>query len=228
MPQFNTENLLKVSLPAFILIGVTQLASYYYQFKIPIFDYLDFTEIIVFFLGNISMYISIMYFMSFILLKNTPKYVIVPSISYVLLEIIVVINGNIEYRIISTDTLIIAVFGILIFFLLAINKNKIKIPVFTGNENWIMVYATLVICLLIISLSGYFNAIQTKSRHPYKGTSIFIDGKEIKSNDTCYFVGKTHNYVFFFNEKDSTSLIYPISKIDKIIFKAKDSHFSFW
>ena len=54
MMKFNFENLLKISLPIIIVLGIVDLTAYYYQFNTPIIEYLELSEIPTLFLRNIT------------------------------------------------------------------------------------------------------------------------------------------------------------------------------
>jgi len=55
--EFNIPNLLKISLPLLIILEITKLTSYYYQFNLPIVEYLDFSEASILFLDEIITYL---------------------------------------------------------------------------------------------------------------------------------------------------------------------------
>jgi hypothetical protein len=221
MPKFNFENLLKIMLPAFIVLGVTELTSYYYQFNVPILDYLDFTEIINVFLSNIPTYGMILYpFVALvIIMEGTDFEAIVLLIGFALFSIFSFINADLM---LVARFIISVVFNISYIALGLIFKSKLR-EIYskfkTGYVLWVAFLIIFIINIAIISISGVLYAHEVKSRHLYKGSSVSINGVDIVSNDTCYFIGKTHEYIFFYNEKTESPVIYPIEKVDKIIYK---------
>src|SRR5437867_11044760 len=57
--KIDIGTLLKIAFPILIILGVTRLTSYYYQFNLSIIDYLDFSEIITLFLNDFSLYLIV-------------------------------------------------------------------------------------------------------------------------------------------------------------------------
>ena len=45
------------------------------------------------------------------------------------------------------------------------------------------------------------------------------------TNDSLFFIGKTSDYLFLYNKKDSTATILPTTVIDKIILRKKTGNF---
>lgn len=211
------KNLLKYASPVFILLGITQLTSYYNQFNFNILSYLDFTEILIAFLNNLSAYIFITLpiYLYFIGKQEDSKGIIFYFIVCLLYTIYTILNSADQNLNLFKQTLfyflILSFLFVKIFQWLKIEVNAISLTLLS---------VIILFCLLVsLSISSIVDANDVKTHHIYTGTSIFIDGEEIKSNDTLYFIGKTNNYFIYYNSIQKLPVIYPTDKIDKILLR---------
>lgn len=105
---------------------------------------------------------------------------------------------------------------------------KLKIKRLTGDNLSTGVNNLIVIFILISAffLNNIFNEIRSvKENKIYFGTEIHYKKFENKvkfiSDSTSYYIGKTKNYVFIFQEFNNTTKIIPVKNIDQIIIKKK-------
>jgi hypothetical protein len=72
----------------------------------------------------------------------------------------------------------------------------------------------------MVVLGGAFFVGYSKIRHRknkiYLNNSIMIGDKLIKSTPKYYFIGKTSGYVFFFNEANYTTDVFPMNTVSKL------------
>ncbi len=88
-------------------------------------------------------------------------------------------------------------------------------------------YALIFFYFLVVSVmfKTVFD-IDSVSRGKYSGTAIKIgDSKELISNDSLYFIGKTDKYLFFYNSKDTSTEIYPTETVTFFKIKSKGIFF---
>jgi len=107
----------------------------------------------------------------------------------------------------------------------------IKVMVLEGRRQYFIkygkeakiLYSEIIIAfiLLLIFTIGTcyseYNLIKTQKR--YLGTQILLSDKTIISDSSYYYIGKTKNYVFFFNEKAGNCDIFPMSEIKVLSIK---------
>ncbi|MFY7731531.1 MAG: hypothetical protein ACOVRN_18570, partial [Flavobacterium sp.] len=71
----NSDFLLKLSLPAFVLLGLSKTTSYYSQFEFPIIEYLNFSEMINLFLSSIYIYTALFFQFGILLFINKRHFI---------------------------------------------------------------------------------------------------------------------------------------------------------
>lgn len=71
--------------------------------------------------------------------------------------------------------------------------------------------------MLYVLMSGVNEVYKISAMKFYRNYSIKIDGDEILQNDNYYFIGKTKGYVFFKDKLNNSLIVYPASKLNKII-----------
>lgn len=219
---FNFENLLKLALPVFILLGITEITAYYNEFNFSILEYLSFTEIITVFLNNIYIYVSFFLptaILLFLKKDYQPATLILIACAFNLLYISTKLSGDFRFQ--NSSNLLIGVSIFLIVFCILTSIPKLKISEYllsleTGSRRWLGAFFLLMISLLLTSLVGMWNAKEVKRHHIFNGTSIYIHGTEITSTDTSYYIGKSQSFVFYYNESDDFTTAYPVSEIEKI------------
>lgn len=222
----NSELFLKLSLPTFILLGLAKTTAYYNQFHVPILEYLSFSEMTIIFLNSIYVYSALFYqFAIFFLLDNKHFR---GSFTLILLAAIFIsvfngLSGNFRFQ---TSNLLKVFSGILIVgtILIGISKNSVITYLSTLDKmtkKILVAGFTLLILLVISSFQGEFEASHVKKDHIYSGTSIMTKTGSVFSNDSTYFIGKTSDYVFFYNEEKKSVHVYPMTEIEGITYKTK-------
>lgn len=223
----SVENFLKISFPLLIILGVVNLTSYYYQFNLPILSYLSFTEIITLFLENIIYYLFLLV-PGFMVLgigkeKNNNSVLLGLGVVYFIVFIIILINERLAFSgwKIYNGLLLLIVY-VPSFFLIKLIRREIVKEI---NRAKIYLYSWAILffvgSLFITSIVGFMNANDVKRHHIFSGTEIILMGKTIISNDSLYFIGKTENYIFLYDEIKGGPIIYPIKDLDQILLKSK-------
>ena len=65
-----------------------------------------------------------------------------------------------------------------------------------------------------ISDEEIYEAIKESKK--YLGTSFKIENNIIISDSTNYYIGKTKNYIFYYQEENKSTKVYPIKDIKEI------------
>jgi len=144
--------------------------------------------------------------------------------AFILLSVFNIFSGDFRFdtydNILIVLALILFVFALLIF----ISRNSVLsyIESLNGFNKKYLAGAFIFLFLLVIACAhGKFTASYVKSNHIYSGTKIIGKTDTLVSNDSVYFIGKSDNYIFFFNQKSDNVNVYPTNSIEKIIYKSK-------
>ena len=105
---------------------------------------------------------------------------------------------------------------------------KLKIKRLSGDNVSTRMNNFIVVFIVISAFfsKNIFNEIRSvKKDKIYYGTEIHYQKFDNKikfiSDSTSYYIGKTKNYVFIFQELNNTTKIIPVKNIDQIIIKKK-------
>lgn len=94
------------------------------------------------------------------------------------------------------------------------------------NEHPKMIYTNLaklfVVLLGLTIISAYQDYESVKTNKKYLGTTLKLADKDIISDSSYYYIGKTRNFVFFHDQKKRTNDIFPVSEM-KMIREKKNS-----
>lgn len=52
-------------------------------------------------------------------------------------------------------------------------------------------------------------------------TAVTIDNNIIRSDSSFYYLGKTNNYVFFYDARNKSSIVYPREQVTKVVTTEK-------
>lgn len=228
---------------AVVIIGIVKLTVYYNSFDIPIKYFLGLSEIglyvsedllilsflvFIVFTGSASESLDSMFFKfprnintntpqtkTAIANPNASTYFSIVFPLFMLIMTVGMTPKSARYIFIS---LVMLYFIILIYFTPSI-YSRLK-----ANKSYF-------ITLLILAIIGY-ESLAVRSEilgnydGVYNGTRIEIKDKPpFVSSDTMFFIGKTSDYVFLYNKKDSTATVLPTSSVEKIILKRKPGNF---
>jgi hypothetical protein len=82
-----------------------------------------------------------------------------------------------------------------------------------GRENHKLAFWGLLMIIFVIFL-GWLDAHKVKSRKSTYGSMVTLsDSTKIISDSTFYFVGKTHDYYFFFDENQDQAVVLPKDRV---------------
>lgn len=211
MPKFTFENLLKISFPLLIVLALLRLTAYYYYFDVPIVDYLEITEIVTLFLDHIVLYL----FLFFIPLlpsvdsRNSKPVSIIITCFMIIWVVISLINKTGDYFKAS-----------LILYVVPIGALFLAHKLYSGSK-WVVAMGGYFYMLMAISIIGRMEAVAVENKHYYSETEVTVDNVVIKTDSSFYYLGKTSNYVFFYDVKNKGAVIYPCGKMNKVVMRSK-------
>jgi len=213
--EFNIPNLLKISLPLLIILEITKLTSYYYQFNLPIVEYLDFSEASILFLDEIITYLFFLLpaFYFAVNRPDTDKSDMVVILIVAVLITVSFINENLIFQ----STKFVSMIGALALFIIVYLLRK----KWLNSGSWGLAIALFCIMLFTTSVTGCSKASDVKENYLYLGTEVTLDSLTLTSDSTFFYIGRTNNYVFFYNAKIKAPVIYPSNRVRQIIIKSK-------
>jgi hypothetical protein len=91
-----------------------------------------------------------------------------------------------------------------------------------ARYKWKLINYLFISAVLCTALNGLFNAMLVKNRILYCGTKMIFDGKELIADSSLYYVGQTMNYLFWYDARENTPVIYPAGKLEKLVIKTID------
>lgn len=146
--------------------------------------------------------------------KKRRKYIIIACIILPLLILVYsIFKNSFEYYVLFFSVFIAC---ITVIFLLCFTDFSYKHIGSTESLKITMLFPFTLALMGTITV----NEIKQIKKGKYKGTIINLnDSTNIITSDSVVFVGKTENYVFFYNLNSKTSEIYPTSEVKKIILK---------
>lgn len=229
--------------PAYLVfLGCLKLIVFYKSFDIKIVEYLDSSEVLISFLDSVIFYFSIFVFPILLLLSffgNTIGKVNAESFnkSLNLKFYLRLLNDFKEYYI----AFILGLINIIIFLFVG-KMNEAKIALFVIFPGIYIVFfivrelriaykkqynysipATYVNIFIILFMMTSFILRDTlndvhkiKQQFKYFGSEVQFDNEKIKSDSIITYIGQTRNYIFFYNLKINTSIIYPKTRIVSI------------
>lgn len=213
--------------------GSSYLIIYYSFFYFNVFNYIDLNEIVTHIIRD-EILVSIPYlFVLFTMLSHEKEAVDSSS------------STEIKRR--NILLLIISAFVIFFFsycyFTNKIDKPLVLILLFTSIVSFFVGYGFsfrntlkklllekytfknyLLIFLLVISICTSFifsllRVEKVKYLHSNNGSYIIAGKDTIKSTNTYYYIGRTNNYVFFYNEKTEFTDVFSEKDISKVSIK---------
>jgi hypothetical protein len=240
----NKKDILKQMVKAIPLVyvflvfyGSIYFYFFYNAFHINIFRYLDISEIAVSFLNvtfenNIDIFsLSILIYVIFKLLRLYDKdrieeenknNLLQPKWNIILIAVCVIyiyyVSDNLflynkDQIFVFNDNIGYGILIVLIIISLIIDLIKHNIKFLILNAMIIFILATVISAVEDVQKTLSLSSVK------YTTTIITKDNDTIRTNNTCYFVGRTNKYVFLFKSKDTTNEYIPTNEIKKFIFK---------
>ena len=224
-----------------ILLGIWRLTIYYNNFNINVIDFLNFSEILTSFLDKAILVISTiilvltLFGLIFLLFEDSIYKVNVTKgykpILIILISLILLFADLIYHtlepsqdkvslwRVIAKIIVNFLVFAIFSFFYI---KGLIK----KKQKNQQLYFHIFVLLFTVIgffsfnSLAKYNSYLNydIKRNKKYMNVSFILDDRLIQGDSTHYYIGKTNNYLFFYDEEKDKTTVYPMNRIKEISF----------
>jgi hypothetical protein len=219
------------------LLGVLYPLVYYSFFFFNVFDYIELAEIAIHVIKDGAYLLFpylLFYYIGFVYSSNkdTAKTTGIPiTIKYykffrfLVWTIAIMLFGSLIYAYIidriSLPILLLNVMFFLYVYIVDIPKDLSKKILSKGGLQINGVEYFFMQCVVIIiylgTMHGLIMADSVKNLHSTSGTYIIVNNKDtIKSNKTYYYIGRTNNYVFFYNAKNRFVDIFPEKDINKV------------
>ena len=228
-----------------ITLGFVYYRAFYMSFGIRIVDYLELSEILTLFLDELYIfYTSVAFLVVLYISIQNWKYTseesknlstLPPPIqsirqlkkSEIVLIIvgallIIIFFGGIPYLFIQNraqfaDLIPILSISVYIgFFIVASLASRSNYKAYFFNP-----YAIILFIILILNASGSFAKIRVHDitcGHVNSGTDFILDNSLIQSDSVCYYLGKTKNFLFYYDAEQQKATAYPMSRIKKMSF----------
>lgn len=66
---------------------------------------------------------------------------------------------------------------------------------------------------------GKASSEAVRLRYIYSDVKIhFKDKSSLVSDTSCYYIGKTSKYIFFYDSEQKHARVYPMSEVDRMVF----------
>lgn len=228
-----------------VVLGWVRLYTYYQFFAVNIGNYLEFSEIISSFADKLVMLtFAILICLAFIRMVDRPptkksksdiafqrsnevyetKDSPPPKLKASMTEILTLcflflcITGIIYVLWIAIGSVWPVILGALFWFLIMfvfgsflfqnIKKHGILSPI-----TLLIVYGNVIVLLIGLSIA---DACLVKYGKMNRNVVVHLDHETIKSHQNFYYVGKTNNFIFFYNDSTETADVYPMERVIKI------------
>lgn len=241
-----------------IFLGSLRLIIFYNFFDIHIVNYLDFTEIITSFLDvlSISIFFIVTSLVQGLLLNDQDRYEKQDSIKNqifheksFLRRIYLYFKQNAELIIVGAFISLIAfviylIYGkalntiqnialiLLIFIFLTGLFYELEIRIREYKNGVRIVFRTMLIGAIISLFTAYLANYQVdniKNDSEHSGYTITLNNGEIlKSDSTSYYIGKTRNYLFFYDGEAHSTDIIPMDRVQQISIEKENNENGFF
>ena len=216
-------------------LGLAKIVYYYKQFEINIIQYLELTESIILFFDDI-LKLFIFWFLPFIILnifighkignENAIVYEKISGTESFWKRLLLFLKANLLFIIsLIISTLLGKLYTFLLIIVLALyilTELKHTIRKYY-NITLDSTYHNLIIMSIILTVNVYdrvITEVEQVRNHKYNKTTVYFKDKtSVKDEKQIIFLGKTHNFIFFYDTVNKESRIHPVSEIDKIVLK---------
>ena len=228
-----------------MLLGVTKLTFYYGHFGVNILSFLEFDEILTSFLRDIvSVYFMLGFFIFYTISSSsnpesiTEKFFTKEKRQYFIRTTAVLIlfcffmTTAVRYIIKSFQSnksdmsvlaggVMVAILYILVFrYVYTRHTSKLM-------RQLSITFGIILICGVFVSLESHFESTAVEKGKANFGTRIIFNNETFLndsshvfvSDSSTYYIGKTKNYIFIYNEREYFTSVYPMSNVISIDLK---------
>lgn len=220
-------------------LAYSYIDSYYAQWGIDIYSYLDASEILLIFLAifktSILFLIVITILLIIIVLINSIKFKIISNHNHFLLKV----TPSILYILLLSTSLVYAVYqslknnyhvialvsfiGVIVIYNFLNKRLNILMRGFKLNNNMVIgrIAILALLSMFIVSSSSIYKYQKISNLYTKTSFCFNYESTTYKSNDTLLYIGATSKYIFLRNTKDSTNLIFDKSTIKNLSITKK-------
>lgn len=203
-----------------MLYGSIDLLAYYGYFNIQIFSYVTISEVILYFMKDLSyVVISIVAMGTFFAILFSNENERIESSRLVvdkLMERVMRIRIYLGISVVAFLLVLVLIFFINRVFGILVTISSIFAFALYFHQRDLRVITIVFTGLLMLSVD-YVNA-QIRAKGAWAlayGAEIKLQGKEpIKSDSVNYLVGKTENFIFIHRSKEQKTIVFPISGLE--------------
>ena len=212
-------------------VGFIHLVWYYHLYNIPISQYINLSEVFIYSLGNVGIFLiafllPIVFIIKAVISRSREVKEVVIKRKFLQNELIFVFICCIAYLILRLFENIIGKTAIIFstacyFFLIGSYSliEQLDTDVVKKRKAFkvglVIALITFGTSALMMLYSILFNNKPDSSKFP--SVHLFLnDSTIISTSDTIRYLGKTDGYYFLYNKKSKQSIIYPASRIQQI------------
>ncbi len=213
-----------------VALGLSKQAMYYSNFNVPIKYFLGISELsLIISVDLLVAFATVFGTVIYIFInregfqKASPKSLFFFSKIFPVLAFLFTLGGTfIAAKTVATRLIwccfLLGSFSYLFF---TAYKSQIQKLLNLDNRMIVLIASVSISTLCLIMLKTGFDLIRVE-KGLYNGTKIYTTDSIYTSTGNSYFIGKTENYIFIYNKKDSTTSIIPSELVTKMVLKVKD------
>jgi hypothetical protein len=95
---------------------------------------------------------------------------------------------------------------------------RIKDELTKQDETLYTSFSILLFFLLILLIYTVYDVRDVRDKQKFINTSIVVSDQAIKSDSNYFYIGKTDDFVFFYNKKKDETTVYPMEQVERINF----------
>jgi len=216
-----------------VLFGIIRHVIFYYSFDVAIVSYLEFSEILLLFLERAIALTDLIILLTFLLTIKVKGYFLKHpnnarrwTNAFFILHFsglgLILLHMLRDFR--NENGLMIIVFMILSFAFIipaitGLNELTFKLQGKSKSGSILVAFFLFLLCLTCASAE--IDILNHRQMRRYEGTKVFFENDTIIANDSILFVGKTRNFIFFYNENNHSAVIFPMGEVRKIEIKRR-------
>jgi hypothetical protein len=204
-----------------VLLSIVQLIAYYYRFKIPIIHYLDMTEISTLFLNQVPNFLLLVIPVLGFLRMSRRLFVLLTA--FLLITYSLTADSFTQAKgqfVFINCTIHLAAAPFFVRSNVGFGKTfRLNVRQFAA---WKIAMYFVITSLMTMGIHGYLSAMLVQNRSLYVGTTMSLEDKMLVADSSFYFVGKTKNFIFWYNATKGTPVIYPAARLQQLNLETID------
>lgn len=216
--------------PLLIMFGVARLYFYYNYFNINIISFLDFAEIITSFLdvllilfGFISIFFGGVIYFVVERKKLVSKSSFIKLIFFLTILVSILTFFSRYLHVMSYVSLVMLYITIMLWIVTwAIGRHDEVDKIEQEALKLIVKSVAVALGVIVMGMEAYSDAQIVKKQKRYLGVTLtFNDSTKLVSDSNTYYIGKTNNYIFIYNQKQNVTTVRKVAETRSIDFPPK-------